>query len=316
MRIAELDGLRGIAILGVLAVHSYGAIVGGWLGIDLFFVLSGYLITSALRRDGSLLRFYGRRISRIWPPLAGTIVLAYVIAPGFQLEPLAYLYSNFIPPRSMGSLAHTWYLSIEEQFYLLWPLAFLFLRRGRTLAFVIVAAWVMHVWMVLNGADYDTIHRSTFSRMDALAVGCGLALVRPAIGKTVAAAALAVIGVAFFAAKPEPVTVALGLALFPLACAGVIGGSQHLRLLRFRPLVYFGERSWGIYLYHYPIFCALAIFQDTHHRAEWFGIAVLKVVLSVAVAELSYRTIERWSQSIDFRRLFPDTDSDSTRASP
>jgi peptidoglycan/LPS O-acetylase OafA/YrhL len=297
-RIVELDGLRGIAILTVLAVHSYDAFAGGWLAIDLFFVMSGYMITGALMRDGSLARFYRRRIARIAPPVLVMIALAYAIAPGFDLEPMTYLYANFVPHESLGSLAHTWYLSVEEQFYLAWPLAFVFFRRGFTLAAVIAVAWIIHVWMAMHGTDFWTMHRSTFSRMDALAVGCALALAQPRIGKPLAWAALALVTVVFFAARPEPLTVAAGLILFPLACAAVVGGHKHISLLRNPVLAYFGERSWGLFLYHYPIFCALASLHQRGNKLEWLALAIAKIALSVAAAEISYRTIERWSASL------------------
>jgi len=299
VRIIELDGLRGIAILGVLAVHSYVGIPGGWLGIDLFFVLSGYVITSALMRDASIPRFYRRRILRILPPLAGAIALASVVAPGFRLEPLTYFYANFVAPETLGSLGHTWYLSIEEQFYLLWPLAFLFLRRGFTLAIVIGVAWTLHVWMAMNVSDLDTIHRSTFSRMDALAVGCAVALARPHVGKRVGQAACALIVVSFFFAKPAPLTLAVGLILFPLVCAGVIAASQHVAFLRDPLLVYFGTRAWGIYLYHYPLFLWLDPLLDPSRPVQWLLVAMLKVALSVAAAELSWRTLEQWTWRIE-----------------
>ncbi|HEY2629507.1 MAG TPA: acyltransferase, partial [Usitatibacter sp.] len=295
MRIAELDALRGVAILAVFAVHSHPGIVGGWLSIDLFFVLSGYLITGALERDGSLARFYRRRAARIIPPLAATVALAYAIAPGFKLEPLAYFYGNFVPAESLGSLAHTWYLSVEEQFYLLWPAAFLLKRRNAVLAIVICLAWAFHVWMAVNGTDLDSIHRSTFSRMDALAVGCALALFRPPVGKVVGNAAYALVVLSLFTADFAPITVAVGLALFPIVCAGVVRAAPQIAFLRLPGLAYFGERAWGLYLYHYPIFCALAPLQDPTRKTEWMAIAVAKIVLSIAVAELSYRTIERWS---------------------
>jgi len=294
VRIAELDGLRGIAILTVLAVHSYLGIVGGWLGIDLFFVLSGYLITSALMRDASLVRFYRRRLGRILPPLIATIAMAYAIAPGFRVEPAAYFYANFVPPESLGSLGHTWYLSIEEQFYLAWPLAFLFFRRGLTLAIVVCVAWGFHAWMAASGADLETIHRSTFSRIDAIAVGCALALLRPTVGRGTGWAAFALVVASAFVARPEPLTIAVGLMLFPIVCAGLIAASPQIPVLGSPILVYCGERAWGLYLYHYPIFCALEPFQDPHRKAEWIGLAIAKVALSLSIAEVSYRTIERW----------------------
>jgi peptidoglycan/LPS O-acetylase OafA/YrhL len=293
MRMLELDALRGVSILTVMAAHLHVGIVSGWLGIDLFFVLSGYLITGALLRDSSLLRFYQRRVTRILPPVAAMVALALAIAPGFEMRPMAYFYANFVPSESLGSLAHTWYLSIEEQFYLVWPVVFVFFPRRVVLGIVIGIAWAFHAWTALNGTDLDTIFRSTFSRMDALAIGCALALVRPRISTWVGYAALVLGVIAFFTAKPAPLTVAMGLALYPIVSAGLIAASPQIAILRVPALAYIGERALGLFLYHYPIFCALEPLQDRQRPVEWMFIAALKIALSFAAAEISYRTIER-----------------------
>ena len=316
MRIAELDGLRGIAILGVLAVHTgyHGIPEGGWLAIDMLFVLSGYLITRALVRDESLLRFYGRRVARILPPVAATVALAYAIAPGFDFEPAAYLFANFVPTESLGSLGHLWYLSIEEQFYLVWPLAFILLPRPLVLAAVVGCAWLFHASMVASGTDFVTIHTSTMSRMDALAIGCALGLFRPRVGKGIAWAAFATALAGLFMAREAPITIALGLALYPFVCAAVVAGAAQVSPLRFPPLRYVGQRALGIYLYHYPVFCLFAPLQRTHFRMEWVLLALAKIAIAMALAELSYRTIERWSQGIDLARLVPAAPPASSNA--
>ena len=87
---------------------------------------------------------------------------------------------------------------------------------------------------------------------------------------------------------------AVGLALYPIMCAGLIAAAPKIAILRVPAFAYLGERALGLYLYHYPIFCALDPLQDRQRPLEWMFIAVLKIALSVAAAELSYRTIERW----------------------
>ena len=153
----SLDGLRGIAVICVLLVHaSYGVISGGFLGVDLFFVLSGYLITAILQKEYGLsgtisyLNFYMKRILRLLPPLALCILMyiAYkLFVPNVGVEnPLLIIYSslfyfvNVIHESHLGPMVHLWSLSVEEHFYLFWPvlvagLLFKFSKKWRLSSF-------------------------------------------------------------------------------------------------------------------------------------------------------------------------------------
>ncbi len=226
-----LDGVRAIAVLIVIKFHTaadggLAFLAGGWLGVDVFFVLSGYLITSLLlsehRRNGriDLKRFYVRRLLRL-APLSVALVLVLWAGMFFELDArlglslefsggvsiLAY-YSNWWTmwhPGSLGSLGHAWSLSIEEQFYFVWPWVvvgafFLARRRARGVVIVFTAAAVVTIGLVRRQLWYrwtgpgtigdDAVDawlgffRNSFLRGDAILYGCLLALVLHGVRST------------------------------------------------------------------------------------------------------------------------------------
>lgn len=204
----QLDGLRGVAILLVLLLHHLGGsrlpVLGagfriGWIGVDLFFVLSGFLITRILvsTRDCSnyFSAFYARRALRIWPVYTLTLVFAFTVAPRLG-EHLAFDFSAadvLVHAFYVQNVAHagqygpwplkvTWSLAIEEQFYFLWPLGVWLLRDRlgslrRLAAAAIVAAPLARLAALAAGATPLLVYTHTGFRVDALAVGCFCALV-------------------------------------------------------------------------------------------------------------------------------------------
>ena len=206
-----LDGLRAIAVLVVVA-HNVSLVNGehgffvhqlesmlhrGWMGVQLFFVLSGFLITRILldTRDSPQYfgSFYTRRALRIFPLYYAVLIALFVIVPAFGPLPAVYaedgplsrqgwlwLYlSNWTGPRGFGGgsppVFHFWSLAVEEQFYLLWPLVVFLCRTPRRLMQVclgvVVAALLCRAAYLLAGTDPTAIYTSTLSRMDALALG-------------------------------------------------------------------------------------------------------------------------------------------------
>lgn len=207
-----LDGLRGIAILLVLLCHSAIPYLGtlGPAGVTVFFTLSGYLITAILLQETSLGAFYWRRALRLLPALL--VVVTFAVAAGVAtrddgLAALSYGYNWYrIAGYGQQGLEHAWSLSIEEQFYLVWPMIVLALRcKPRWLlsltlsAIILVILWRGSLW--LQGASTTRLYNGTDTRLDGLLVGAALAIqlsLEPAKAKAsrfVILALIAVIGI-------------------------------------------------------------------------------------------------------------------------
>jgi len=199
-----LDGLRGLAILLVVFLHNFGFMsyfFFGWLGVDLFFVLSGFLITDILLRTlhapNFLRNFYARRILRIFPIYYLTIFFCLFILPllSYPTAEVYYFKQNifwllifaenwlyiFKPPGSSSILVHFWSLAVEEQFYIVWPAIILFVKNMKSLLWIIIflllgvmigryLVWIFHP----QHLAYDSLY--TFTRIDGICIGCLLAI--------------------------------------------------------------------------------------------------------------------------------------------
>jgi peptidoglycan/LPS O-acetylase OafA/YrhL len=332
-----LDGLRGLAVMAVMAFHTSPAAHGGFLGVDVFFVISGYLITTLLLREWAVTRridlraFYLRRALRLGPALAVmlliTVPLAATMLHGSMGMPvwaavasvLLYLanWANVLVNAGTGPLTHTWSLAIEEQFYLIWPLVLIavLVRRGRIsreftagLAAAIVAVVVVR-WVCWDATHAEWIFYATLTHCDGLLVGSLLAVVldrRPdqagaPRGSAIAAwLGMAGLGVLALALRIEGgggtyqyglplVAVCSGLVIAHLATADT---SLMARALSVRPLTVIGMVSYGLYLYHFPIFKAV----QYENQAGHFGHAVqhvLEIGLTILVATASWQLVEK-----------------------
>ena len=339
-RVAALDGLRGVAILTVMLFHATlyrgPRPSGGFLGVDLFFVLSGFLITALLmqewQRSGgvALGAFYARRALRLLPALFALIAVILLV-PGvfyqsarpWRAAGLAALHTtNWIMAfgGSVGFFDHTWSLTIEEQFYLLWPpvlvlLLTLKVRRPAILAVVTIGilapTWLrFELWHGLSSVK--RLYYGLDTRFDTLLIGCLVALVaswdlvprsRRALGTIRVAAALsaAVLAVCVATMEEESSLTYHGLGiLVAVACACLVLHVLYCPtrlsrlLLENRPLVWVGRISYGLYLWHFPIFNGML----NPTRMEKLGItgpALLTVRFAMAflVAALSFSLIER-----------------------
>jgi peptidoglycan/LPS O-acetylase OafA/YrhL len=269
-----LDGLRGIAILAVTGLHFFN-LGGGFFGVDLFFVLSGFLITTLLLeakpagiRNG-LGTFYGRRARRLLPAL-GVVLLFCVPLAGLITTGEATLYVSNIIDATVGPnhplrnlpLDHLWSLAEEEQFYLVWPVLLLValphLRRTtitRILVGVFLVLVAYRAALVLTGASWSRIYFAPDTHADGLVLGCLLALWRPRIPAWSAWLAGAAV-LAFFALGVETSTAWLmyGLPGFEICAALLVIGAVdgHMPLLAFRPLVWLGLISYSLYLWQQP----------------------------------------------------------------
>lgn len=323
-----LDGLRAVAIVLVILSHAHAPMFdGAFYGVDVFFVLSGFLITTLLlvelQGTGRLdyWRFCRRRLYRLTPALAlflaAYCLLAPKIWPGLDdvyqdaLVSLLYLADYGIAFfDSPGTLLHMWSLSVEEHFYLLWPLTLALLvrwtapgKRWRVIAALALVAWAWRVLWVLRGQQFYEIFFRFDTRATGLLMGALLAaLVREQPAWFTALRARLSHGMWFVLAVPllmaqtwdDMNVLAWGITV--VECATVIvlmavlarRGAAY-EALSAPALVWLGRMSYGIYLWHYPIVRWL--------RAEqpWAVTVVLGLALSAALAALSYYTVERWA---------------------
>lgn len=331
--IPSLDGIRALSVGLVFFSHQgLGNIVPGGLGVTIFFVLSGYLITTlmreefAARADVSFRAFYLRRLLRLIPPLLIVTALAVLLSlltqlgDPFSLQGLLsviFYYSNYfqiahglhLQPPGMGV---TWSLAVEEHYYLLYPpLALVLLRSGRrpraalTLAALCAAILAWRCWLALHGAGEDHLNMSTDTRVDAILVGCLLAFLRnpwldpvpPASrGRDLAlAAAWLALLVATLLWRNEFFRVTLRYTAQSVAIAGLL----YLAVARARqaPYRWLNTRPM-VYLgaLSYTIYLAhflMLLWADAHVAA--FGrvaVTALTLALTLAVAALTHRYVE------------------------
>lgn len=338
--IRGFDGLRGLSIILVLLRHLaveqwlpdvplirrlYWDLASGEAGVNIFFALSGFLITRLLlleqRRSGSidLRKFYVRRFLRLLPPLLVFLLISSVLlftdriniwAPGLLVS-FFYLY-NFIPSTHFDSeLGHTWSLAVEEQFYLFWPFVLGAARRRTTvlvaLSIVLLSmvAYVVLPVMVIPGSAHDTLLSSVFDVRR---------LFIPAVG-TIMIGALTAIAfhhrpqrLAGWCTRPWWMLAAFALYLSPLLLPPALRPAALIpqgiavsmlllrvmhrqdtlltRLLEWTPLAYLGRISYGVYVYH-------VLFMGTAPGQGLIPMFPLNVVASLAFAMLSFELLER-----------------------
>jgi peptidoglycan/LPS O-acetylase OafA/YrhL len=339
-RVPALDGIRAIAVVAVLLFHHYQfdvpgshAWAGGFLGVDVFFVLSGYLITTLLLYEHAnagridFRRFWSRRARRLLPALFVVVIATALLgrhafdaasAANLRHEGFATLFYvenwshlGVLGKSASGALSHTWSLSVEEQWYLVWPLLLAALlvwsrRRGHSLAWPIgflVVVSATECALLFRGLG-DRSYYGTDTRAQSLLIGAGLAVVLlqrgPRHSRTIAVAgcvAAAFLAVMFYVAHPVDAWMYRGgFLLVALATALIVAAVQQSdsrglgRVLGARPLVAIGLISYGLYLYHYPIYLWLTA-SRTHLTASRLFLARLGLTALVAVA--SYFLIEQ-----------------------
>ena len=334
--IPALDGLRGLAVLLVVWSHLPSGLLGpvdtalrfavrpGYLGVDVFFVLSGFLITRILLTDlakkRSLGPFLMRRFVRIFPIYYLLIFILLVLDPGSYLGWCAAYLSNFYFAVHSGHspMEHTWSLAVEEHFYLFWPLAVygLSVANSRRLALwgLIPGALLLAVAAAFFEehlpAEADAIiYRVTFFRMMSLALGAVLAYAEPLLrGNT---ARIAKWGAAMLlpAVFIIPCTLLVdhrwvgpimllgfslmsgAILLFTIAANEAQGFLA--RCLSTPPLCFCGRISYGFYLYHLPIFTVLGVWGFPKGEPPAAATVLLALALAVGVSTLSFFCLER-----------------------
>lgn len=339
-----LDGIRALAVLVVIAYHlGLSWAPGGLLGVGVFFVLSGYLITDQLilgwqqSRRIDLKDFWVRRFRRLLPAmivmLMGVALWLLLVDPeqlqtirGDLISSLLYVnnwwliyhqvsyFESFGPPSPLG---HLWSLAVEEQFYLIAPLLLLLAlrrspRRGVLLLLVLLLAMASAVAMALlyvPDTDPSRVYYGTDTRIFGLLIGSALALIWPSnrmneelpvlpyrILETVGAVGMAIIIMMVWQTDEYgDFLFRGGMVLLSVAAAMLIAAAAHpatvlSKVLGAAPFKWLGVRSYGIYLWHYPIIALTSPAYSSHGTGV--RLAALQVAATVVLAALSYRYIE------------------------
>jgi peptidoglycan/LPS O-acetylase OafA/YrhL len=346
----HLDGIRAIAVLAVVLYHAHvPGFPGGFVGVDVFFVISGYLITGLLQRefertsDISIMRFVERRIRRLAPALF-VVLLATLLAGLVWLSPIGgeqqglaksaiatvllsanhyfWLHTGgyFDAPTESYPLLHTWTLSVEEQFYLVWPwliLAFgawarlrglTSLRASLHLLLVVFASSLAACVWFTNEHQQATFFLMPFRAWEFAAGGAVFELLRLKRPRPFASESIAILGLTAVLASVFVLSNAMAfpgwIAMLPvLGSAALIYGSEAnpqgsvARLLSLRPMVTVGLISYSLYLWHWPVLtiARIALIGDLS-----VGRSLVLCLASTVLAWLTYRYIE---QPIRTRRL-------------
>ncbi len=364
-----LDGMRALAVVAVMVYHANSDwLPGGFLGVEMFFVISGYLITLLLISERertyriSLRHFWLRRARRLLPALFTMMLLVTVWTAIFKYEALGALRGDvlagifyvsnwyqiweglgYTAAGDFAPLRHLWSLAVEEQFYIVWPIVMIFLLgRNGTRQVAAVSRWLFIAavaitiavavlfypgpiaepnitpdayWWIGDRpiAKIDTLYLGTISRLSGILLGAAfamvwrpLAIVRgPLRSKGRLFDGLAVVAIAVFAwlcwttylatpAGADPFLFRGGMFIAGLATLAIIAAVTHRgahtnRLLGNALFLWIGTRSYGLYLYHWPIYQMIRGVAGNKLTVREFAVAL---VLTAIITEASYRLIE------------------------
>jgi len=357
-----LDGLRALAVAAVFLYHAKPHasgdpwLPGGFLGVDLFFVLSGYLITSILLIEWEhhgrivLLRFWMRRARRLFPAVVVVVLASLLLASIFARTDLARTRSDAISSlfyftnwhliianhsyytlMSLPSLLqHFWSLAVEEQFYVVWPLLLVpgLVFLGRRYLPILVAAGIAgsaaEMWLLYRGPDSDPsrVYYGTDTRAFLLLMGIELALLWPYVERlrrslpVLELLGLAALGMTiwlfltihdFFAVVYQGGDLAASFCFAVLIAAVAHPATRLGKALGIAPLRWVGERSYGMYLWHWPIIALTRPGVDV----SWTGgkIIAVQAALTVVAAALSYRFVEQPIRTGRLQRRLAELDA-------
>ncbi|MBG6108914.1 acyltransferase family protein [Frigoribacterium sp. CG_9.8] len=351
-RLPGLDGLRALAVVTVVLYHlGSGILPGGFIGVDVFFVISGYLITAVLVREKDahgrirLGRFWMRRARRLLPALGLVVVVSASAALLIGGNPLVHLgrqvfgaatfssnwlsiaaAQNYFDETAPELFRNLWSLAVEEQFYLAWPLVILLVlavrsRAARVLIVLTIAVASAAAMTILAAAgDPTRVYYGSDTHSFGLAIGAALAILHrdwpassAALARRVlpAIAAFSIVGIVAIAlGLPEgaPLTERGGLALVAVLAALAIAGTVISPIspvsvaLDWHPLRWIGERSYGLYLWHWPVWVLVtAALPTVSPSAGGWLIAAIALAITVAAAMMSYRFVEQPIHQLGYR---------------
>ena len=353
-QVKGLDGLRGLAVIAVVLYHFFPSLLpGGYLGVDLFFVLSGFLITSLLVREFrtsgtiSLKDFWVRRFRRILPAAVSVLVMCTALvawiggdlAVGLRQQFLGTLFfvnnwtqiatsQSYFADNEIQVFAHYWSLAVEEQFYVIWPLlitgVFLISRRKPRRLPILVAAVlaigsaVSMALLYVPGEDPTRVYYGTDTHAFGLLTGAVLSLLMTstksdpqadswaAAGKAesriagiIGTVALIGYGAQLFL-MPDDAEITYRGGLFLTSVLGVLMVWGVVReygpmtpLFRTKVMRWFGQRSFSLYLWHWPVIMMLkALFEGNQNSDKSWILGLVAVPISLLLSEISYQFIE------------------------
>lgn len=343
--ITGFDGIRALAVIGVICYHLLPtSMQGGFLGVPIFFVVSGYLITDLLlqewnqNNDISIKGFYQRRIHRLYPALVAMIFTTTAYITLFQRSllthiravittNLTYVYnwyeimhhqSYFDKFGTPSPFTHLWSLSIEGQFYFIWPIVLLLAlklvkdKKKIGLGVLVAAAFsaLLMAGLYHPGNDPSRVYYGTDTRMFSILLGAALAFIWPSVRlkknlekshritlDVVGVSALFLILVMFMTMSGEdPFVYRGGMLLFSIISIFFVAtvahpGADLNRLMTNKLFTWIGKRSYGIYIYQYPVmvFYESAVKNVGDH--PWIN-AIIEITIILLISEFSYRFIE------------------------
>lgn len=357
--IRGLDGLRALAVGAVIIYHvAPGFMQGGFLGVDVFFVVSGFLITTLLLRELrktnrlDLKKFWVRRARRLIPalvvlvitvvPIAALIHRDLLVGIGRQVAGALTFSSNWLEIAHGSSyfdntspllFKNFWSLAVEEQFYLFWPLLFILVmalarhwkaRVGIALGLAVLSAVLMGV--LAGGDDFTRVYYGTDTHLFGLALGVALAFSwSPANGTWLAStpwqryswlagplALLGLLALMFFLSDQSLLAYRGGILLASILTAIVIASmlspaSVLANVGENRVLSWIGTRSYGLYLWHWPVLVMVrTLFPTAINSAMWWMQSVLAVVVTGVICEASHRYVETPVRQRGFRDIASD----------
>ena len=341
--ISEFDSLRAMAAFGVLIAHfglfkdipvvSYVSQHAGLMGVDLFFVLSSYLITGILWRCRSydqpvivtLKQFYMRRFLRIFPLYYGVLGLAFIMVPTIRKHAIWFLayaanFGQALAGTSWRPLQHFWTLAVEEQYYIIWPLVVLLASRRMLLFYCVFGAVVSfgsRCLLTFLGANSKAVTLSTFCCLEPLALGAICAILHSMKNPrrfdryfkyALVVGAIATVGSHIFGS--EAVEQIFSRTAYSFLWAGMLAtiaaqsGHPALWLLRQRFPTYLGRISYGLYVLHLP---ALTVMRQLGMEATSFAGRLVDFIVfsavTIVLSALSWHLFE--SPLNDLKRYFP-----------
>lgn len=354
--ISGFDGIRTLAVIGVILYHlAPYQFQGGFLGVPIFFVVSGYLITDLLFQEWQqnkridVIGFYIRRVKRLYPALVTLVLATTAYITLFARDLLAniravimtnllYVYnwyqvahheSYFDKFGTQSPFTHLWSLSIEGQFYLFWPLIIIILlkfvkKKQPIFDTMIILAFISALLMAIlyrTGQDPSRVYYGTDTRMFSILLGAALAVVWPSTAlrkdlptnlrlllDVIGGGALMLLCLMFMQMTGESALVYRGgmffFSVLSMILVAVIAhpGADMNRLLTNRLFTWIGKRSYGIYLYQYPV---LVFFESKINVADHsFLYALIEVALILVLSDLSYRFLELPLQHFDYSKTW------------